>query len=82
MKSSFGSNELIKCLLCLGFVKQRSTGSSHEKYSSPNTVMKGVRPFIIVILRRKIYDNHTRTSYLRQIRTLGFTTEKITKCIP
>ena len=82
MRSSFGSNELIKCLRCLGFTKQRSTGSSHEKYSSPNAVAKGTRPFIMVILGRKIYDNHTRTSYLRQIRNLGFTTEKITNCMP
>lgn len=82
MSYSFGSNELIKCLFCLGFIKQRSTGSSHEKYTSPNTVTKGVRPFITVVLRRKIYDKHTQASYLRQIRNLGFTTEKITKCMP
>jgi hypothetical protein len=82
MKSSFGTSELIKCLFCLGFTKQRSTGSSHEKYASPNIVTKGTRPFIAVILKRKIYDKHTQASYLRQIRNLGFTTEKITKCMP
>lgn len=80
MRSSFGSKELINCLLCLGFTKKRSTGSSHSKYSSPKKVAMGMRPFITVILNRKVFDPHTQSSYLLQIKKLGFSAEDIEKC--
>jgi len=81
MKTSFGSEKLIKCLICLGFVKQKSTGSSHIKYSCPKKVVAGQRPFIEVILKRKTYDPHTASSYLRQIKNLGYTKDEVLTCL-
>lgn len=82
MKSPFGSKELVACLLCLGFTKEKSTGSSHIKYRSPKKVQKGMHPFITVILQRKVYDPHTQSCYLRDIRVLGFTNIEIRCCMP
>lgn len=78
---SFGSSDLIKCLVCLGFNKEPSTGSSHIKYKCPKTVDKGSRPFITVILKVKSYDKTTQGRYLTQIKQLGYTKEEISKCI-
>jgi len=80
MKNHFGSRELVSCLLCLGFTKKRSTGSSHEKYSCPKRAKLPLRPFIIVISGRRIYDPHTMSSYLRQIQNLGYSIEEINTC--
>ncbi len=75
----FGSKELCKCLKSLGFVENRGVGSSHIKFSLAlrNKTPKGTRPFIIVIMGRKGYDPHTCSSYLKQIRALGFKKEEI-----
>ncbi len=79
MKSSFGTEELIKCLVNLGFSKQPSTGSSHLKYKCPNPkdVPAGTRPFIIVIENTKVYDKHTMGRYRTEIRRLGYSTTQI-----
>ncbi len=78
MKQSFGSKELSKCLTKLGLEPQRGIGSSHTKYKlKSKKVPVGMRPFIIVIEGRKTYDPHTASSYLRQIRNLGFSAEEI-----
>lgn len=81
MKSSFGSRELISCLLCLGFTRKNSPGSSHIKYASPKKITTGMRPFIIAILHRKDYDPHTKSSYLKQIQNLGYTSDQIDACM-
>ena len=81
MKSSFGSRELINCLLCLGFTKKNSTGSSHIKYACHKRITTGIRPFIIVILHRKDYDPHTKSSYLKQIQNLGYASDQIDACM-
>jgi hypothetical protein len=82
IKVNFGSKELIKCLECLGFSKSSKIGSSHLKLITPNIKIlnKGIRPFIIVILGRKVYDPHTRSSYIRQIKLLGFRDRDIFNC--
>jgi len=79
---SFGSKDLIICLHKLGFRKNKQHGTSHLKLSSQNPVPAGTRPFIIVILNKKIYDPHTQRSYLRQIKNLGYTQEEIEKNMP
>lgn len=79
MKSSFGTEKLIKCLINLGFSKQPSTGSSHVKYKCPNLqgIPIGTRPFIIVIQGVKVYDKHTMSRYRTEIRRLGYSTGQI-----
>ena len=80
MKSSFGSKELEKCLIDLGFIPQKRVGSSHLKYKlAGKKIPPGTRPFIIVIEGRKVYDPHTAGSYIHQIKNLGFTVEEILK---
>ncbi len=80
MKSLFGSKELEKCLTELGFIPQRRVGSSHLKYKiTGKKIPAGIRPFIIIIEGRKVYDPHTASSYIRQIKNLGFTEEEILK---
>ena len=78
---SFGSSDLVKCLVCLGFSKELSAGSSHIKYKCPKAVDKGTRPFITVILKVKSYDKTTQGRYLTQIKMLGYTKEEISKCM-
>lgn len=79
MRSSFGTEELIRCLINLGFIKQPSTGSSHIKYKCPDPkkVPVGIRPFIIVIENTKVYDKHTMSRYRTEIRRLGYSTVQI-----
>ena len=72
--TQFGSTELCKVLKGLGFVKKKSVGSSHEKWSVPkNTRLNpGQRPFIIVVKNKKTYLLPTCKGYIREIRALGF----------
>lgn len=83
MKVNFGSRELGIVLECLGFIPRAQHSSSHQKYKIPQgkKMPVGLRPFIIVILGRKAYDPHTQSSYLRQIKNLGFSEEEIVKCL-
>ena len=81
MNASFGSKDLVACLLCLGFSVKKSTGSSHIKYSSNRPCKIGQRSFIEVILNRKVFDKHTKSSYLRQIRNLGYTLDEMNTCM-
>ena len=78
---SFGSKDLINCLLCLGFTPTKSTGSSHIKYKCTKSVEKGTRSFIEVILNVKTYDPTTRGRYLTQIKRLGYSLKEIEKCM-
>ena len=78
---SFGSSDLVKCLVCLGFSKELSAGSSHIKYKCPKAVDKGTRPFITVILKVKSYDKTTQGRYLTQIKMLGYTKEEATAAL-
>ena len=77
---AFDSNDLIKCLICLGFKPKKRTGSSHHKYTSPIKVSSGQRNFIIVIEGRK-YDPITLKKCYKQIQKLGFTEKEINKCL-
>ena len=74
---SFGSTDLIKCLLRLGFTKDKSTGSSHSKYNCPKKMEKGIRPFLIVILNVKTYDKTTQNRYLTQLKKLGYSLKEL-----
>lgn len=79
MQFSFGSKELIKCLQYLNFKKGKSVGSSHLKYFTNKNVSAGFRPFIIVLLDRKVYDPNTQHSYISQIKKFGYSIEEIKK---
>lgn len=77
MKTRFGSNKLSHTLEKLGFVAERRTsGTSHLKYCC-DSKLKGVRPFIIVILGKKVYDPNTCSSYITEITRLGFDRKKV-----
>jgi len=80
-KVSFGTKKLIKCLVKLGF-REQYPHASHQKFMAPldQTIPKGKRPFIIVILGRKQFDKHSTTRYIGQICDLGFDKEMVLKC--
>lgn len=74
---NFGSRELCSALINLGFKKEKQGGTRHLKFSISKKLLQGIRPFIIVILNRKNFDPHTRSSYIRQIKKLGFSEKEI-----
>jgi len=78
---SFGSKELCKCLENLGFQRQPQKATSHIKYKIPSgkKIPCKWKPFIVVQLGRKNYDNHSSTRYMRQIINLGFDINEIIK---
>ena len=78
---SFGSRDLIGCLLCLEFTEGKRRATSHVKYICPKKVEAGTHPFITVILGRKTYDPVTRGRYITQLKILGYTTEEIESCM-
>ncbi len=77
MKIAFGSKELCKCLIKLGFKEKPQKATSHQKFHSAKVPPVGVHPFITVILGRKSYDPTTRSRYITQIKRLGFTKKEI-----
>lgn len=82
MRFTFGSKELIRCLLNLGFLPKKQLGTSHQKFIPPKEMTvrnPGQRSFIIVQTGQKEYDPHARTRYIRQIMNFGFKDEEITK---
>lgn len=78
---SFGSRDLIGCLLCLKFTEGKRNASSHVKYNCPKKVEAGNYPLITVILGRKVYDKVTRGRYLTQLKKLGYTIKEIESCM-
>ncbi len=81
MNLSFGSRDLTRCLLKLGFTPNPQVGSRHLKFISPRPVSKGQRSFIIVLQNKKVYDPITCKNIFRQIKQLGFSEEEILKCL-
>lgn len=80
MRFTFGSRELRKALVELGFcIERKTSGTRHVKYCIDIKPPPGLRPFIIVIDNTKSYDKHTASSYVTQIRRLGFTNKQIEK---
>lgn len=77
----FGSNDLCKCLKRLAFTPLPQNGTSHVKYKVLPDIKTtpGIRPYIIVILGRKTYDRNTCSSYITQLKRLGFSKEDIIK---
>jgi len=80
--SSYGTRELIKLLTCLGYKPQRQVGSRHLKYRSPNKVVNGIYPFILVIQNKKEFDPHWQKEYIKQISRHGFSEKQINLCFP
>lgn len=77
MKRSYGSRELIRCLLKLRYTPEPQIGSRHRKYRSPNSVQKGMYPFILVIQNRSEYDQFWQREYMKQIKRHGFSGDQI-----
>jgi len=78
--SAYGSKELERCLLHLGFTPLKQHGTSHQKFIPPKEKAihsPGQRSFIVIQLGQKEYDPHARTRYIRQIFNFGFTQEEI-----
>ncbi len=80
-KPVFGSSKLIKCLICLGFKQKPQVGSRHLKYSSPRSVPKGQRSFMIVLQNKSTYDPITCKNIVKEIKLLGFTEKEIDECM-
>ncbi len=78
---SYGSRELITCLINLNYSEELQVGSRHLKYQSPKPVEKGMRPFIIVLQNKNNYDPITQRQYIKQIKKHGFTREQIEKAM-
>ena len=76
---SFGSKELCRCLLSLGFTQKPQTATDHIKYKPPSWVKlnPGDRSYIMVQMGRKIFDPHSSTRYIRQIMNFGIEKNKI-----
>ncbi len=79
MTFRFGSKELCKALGKLGFIAQKQHSTSHQKYIMPKSrkTPQGMRPFITVIQNKKIYHPPTIASYIRQLKSLGFSEKEI-----
>ncbi len=83
MPRRFAPDELCALLENQKFIKEKQDATSHVKYIHPNAqkVPKGIRPFIIVISGRKLYDPNTSASYRTQLRRLGIPSAVINKIL-
>lgn len=79
MKITFGSLQLCKALINLGFSPEKQGGTSHQKWTVPKNrkLPLNSRTFIEVIQGRKQFYPPSVSGYMRQLRQLGFTTEEI-----
>lgn len=77
----YGSKELIKCLLKLGFKPNQQNATSHQKFSAPDSckINIGDRNYVMVQTNRREYDPHARTRYITEIKRLGFSENEILK---
>lgn len=73
MPRSFSPEELCTLLKDQDFTPEPQNATSHLKYThpAPQKVPKGIRPFIMVILKKGNYDPNTSASYRTQLRRLG-----------
>lgn len=83
MPRRFTPEELCVLLEDQKFVREKQDATSHVKYTHPNAqkVPKGIRPFIIVISGRELYDPNTSASYRTQLRRLGIPNEVIKRIL-
>ncbi len=81
MPRVFSPEELCKLLKDQKFGSQDQNATSHVKFTHPvpKAVSIGIRPFIIVILKKGNYDPNTSASYRTQLRRLGIPSEVIKK---
>jgi len=80
---SFGSRQLCKCLEQLGFKSLPQKATSHVKYEPPKGIdpLHGQRPFIMVQLGIKTYDQNACSRYISQIKFFDFSREEIIKLL-
>ena len=80
---SFGSSQLCRCLEQLGFKLLVQKATSHVKYRPPPGInpADGQRPFIMVQLGFKAYDQNACSRYISQIKSFGFSREEIIKLL-
>lgn len=83
MPRSFTPEELCELLKDQRFTEEPQNASSHLKYThpTPQKVLKGIRPFIIVILKKGNYDPNTAASYRTQLRRLGISNEVLKRIL-
>lgn len=70
---SFGSRELIQCLINLGFTQQRKIASRHLKFKCPKRHVAGERPFLEVLQGKSEYDPVTQRKIISNLKKHGFT---------
>ncbi len=81
---NFGSKELCKGLLTLGFtLAKNQTSSHHIKYDIPkgHAIDNELRPFMMVQLGQKSFHPHACSRYITELKRLGFEKEKIEDCL-
>jgi len=77
---AFGSRDLIRCVECLGFKFNRQS-SHHLIYEPPkNRQNPEHRPYSIQI-GKKSYIPHSRSRYISELKSYGFTKDQIEKCL-
>jgi len=78
MSKAFGSKNLEKCIVKLGFRYTRAS-SSHWVYNPPKGVNNPQnRPFVFKV-NVKSYDLHSRARYISELKSYGFTKSQIEK---
>lgn len=82
MDYRFGSKELERCLVCLGF-SPRQPKATHKKYDCPKDcqVLERTRPFIIIVFGKRQYDDISASKWIKQIKNLGITDKQISDCL-
>ena len=74
---SFGSKELIRCLIDLGFIQQRKIASRHLKFKCPKKHSAGERSFIEVLQGKSEFDPITQKKIVNNLLKHGFTKDQI-----
>ena len=77
---AFGSKELQKCVINLGFVFDSISSNHHAKYNpQTNKTTVGEYPFFQFQLGRKTFDPNSANRFITQLKRFGFTKEEIEK---
>lgn len=79
----FGSRELVRCLLRLGFTSRKQMGTRHVKYNPPSNIKlkPGQRSFIMVQENIKTYDSNACSRYINEIKAFGFSREEVIRAL-
>jgi len=83
MRKLFGSVDLCHALIRLDFKAEKQHGTSHLKFlpSVNHKVPSGIRPFMIVQLNKKQFDEHTCSRYVAELVKMGFDRKSILEAL-